>query len=100
MGVSGMGNVTRRTVLNSTIGIAAVAVVPGIAGRASAADTVVRTSHGPVRGKLEDGVIAYRGLRYAAPPTGKLRFRPPQAPAPWSEVADASAFGAAAIQSP
>src|SRR5262245_10242764 len=97
-----MSNVTRRTVLNSTLGIAAAAAIPAAVqvARASDGDNVVRTSHGPVRGKLEDGVIAFRGLRYGAPPTGKLRFKPPQAPAPWTEIADASQFGAAAMQTP
>ena len=94
-----MSKLTRRTVLNSMIGLGAAAALPAAARAATGTDPVVRTSHGAVRGRTEDGVLAFRGLRYAAPPVGKLRFKPPQAPAPWTGVADAIEFGAASVQS-
>ena len=54
---------------------------------------VVETAHGPVRG-IDDGrVTSWIGVRYGAPPTGDLRWRTPEPPEPWSEIADASAFG-------
>ena len=54
---------------------------------------VVETAYGQVRG-IDDGrVTAWKGVRYAAPPTGELRWRAPQPPEPWSEVADATTFG-------
>lgn len=59
---------------------------------------VVSTSNGPVRGYREGGLSIFKGLRYAAPPLGALRFQPPQRPAPWTEVADAVTLGAPAIQ--
>jgi para-nitrobenzyl esterase len=59
---------------------------------------VVKTTHGPVRGLVEDGIHAFLGLRYGAPPVGELRFRPAGAPEPWTAIADASAYGAPAIQ--
>ena len=41
---------------------------------------IVDTSNGPVRG-ISDGVVsAWLGIRYAAPPTGDLRWRAPQPP--------------------
>ncbi|MFC9844427.1 carboxylesterase/lipase family protein [Streptomyces sp. NPDC060223] len=58
----------------------------------------VRTGQGSVRGKENDGVHAFLGLPYAAPPVGALRWRPPAPPAPWSGVREATAFGAAAMQ--
>ena len=59
---------------------------------------VVSTTNGPVQGYREDTLHVFKGLRYAAPPLGALRFKPPTRPAPWTEVADAVALGAPAIQ--
>lgn len=95
-----MSKWTRRAVLGSTVSLGAVAALPAATRVSDSGDPVVRTSYGPVRGRVEDGVLAFRGLRYAAPPTGNRRFKPPQPPTPWTEVADAGQFGAASIQSP
>ncbi len=43
-------------------------------------------------------VIEWRGVPYAAPPVGDLRFRPPEPARPWAGVRDATRFGAAAAQ--
>jgi len=59
---------------------------------------VVSTSNGPVRGYRAGGLSIFKGLRYAAPPLGKLRFVPPQPPAPWTAPAEALTLGAPAIQ--
>lgn len=59
---------------------------------------VVETARGPVRGYADGSVFAWKGIPYAAPPTGDLRFRSPVAPEPWSDVRDAAAFGAMAPQ--
>ncbi|HEX4587318.1 MAG TPA: carboxylesterase/lipase family protein [Mycobacterium sp.] len=55
--------------------------------------TVVETGYGPVRGVDDGRVTSWKGVRYAAPPTGDLRWRAPQPPEPWTEVADGSCFG-------
>ncbi len=60
---------------------------------------IVNTTNGPVRGYSDDrGVHVFKGVRYGAPPVGELRFRPPQKPAPWTEAADATQYGARAMQ--
>lgn len=60
---------------------------------------VVATSYGPVRGEaLPNGGGVFRGIRFAAPPTGKLRWRPPVAPHKWRTPASASAEHAACPQ--
>jgi para-nitrobenzyl esterase len=64
-------------------------------------DWVAETSNGPVRGCLDsrDGrVTVWKGVRYAAAPVGDLRFRAPEPPERWTEVIDATAFGAACPQ--
>ena len=55
--------------------------------------TVVETAYGPVRGADDGPITSWKGVRYAAPPTGDLRWRAPQPPEKWTEVADASALG-------
>lgn len=61
-------------------------------------DPVVTTTAGPVRGRVEGGTAVWRGIRYAAPPTGARRFAPPEPPEPWTDVDDATAFGPACPQ--
>ncbi len=59
---------------------------------------VVHTTNGPIRGYREDRLQIFKGVRYAAPPLGALRFKPPVKPKPWTEVADTIGLGAPAIQ--
>lgn len=56
----------------------------------------IRTEAGLVRGAPRDmnDVLAFKGIPYAAPPVGKLRWHAPQPPSPWSGVRDAAAHGA------
>ncbi|MGB8388454.1 carboxylesterase/lipase family protein [Mycobacterium sp.] len=61
-------------------------------------DPVVETSYGPVRGTDDGRVRAWKGIRYAAAPVGDLRFRAPEPPPQWTEVADAISFGPACPQ--
>lgn len=91
---------TRRALMGSAAAFGAFSATRAWAGNFGAATDVVQTTNGPVRGRFEaSGVQAFKGLRYAAPPVGSLRFRPPQPLKPWTEVADAAQFGNAAIQS-
>ena len=61
---------------------------------------VVDTMHGPVRGTDDGTVMSFKGIRYAAPPVGELRFRAPAPPQPWTEPADADEFGSVCPQPP
>jgi para-nitrobenzyl esterase len=58
----------------------------------------VETKQGAVRGIDRDGVRVWKGIPYAAPPTGALRFRPPQPPLAWTGERDASHSGPVAVQ--
>ncbi|MEU3912902.1 carboxylesterase family protein [Streptomyces sp. NPDC029721] len=59
------------------------------------------TGHGVVEGRWEAGGAAvFRGVPYAAPPTGPRRFAAPQPPAAWDGVRDAGAFGPTAPKVP
>lgn len=60
----------------------------------------VETSCGKLRGSVEGGVHVFKGIPFARPPVGALRWRAPQPVAPWAGVRDALEFGPCAIQSP
>jgi para-nitrobenzyl esterase len=60
-----------------------------------ASDQPVRThiSTGDLEGQSAAGIAVYKGIPYAAPPVGPLRWRPPQPAQRWKGVRDASEFG-------
>jgi carboxylesterase type B len=58
----------------------------------------VDTTNGPVRGAHENGLTVFKGVPYAAPPVGDLRWRPAQPHAGWSSPRDATEFGPSAPQ--
>ena len=62
------------------------------------APVTVRTPHGPLVGEEADGVRIFRGVPFAQPPVGSLRFRPPVAMKPWSTPRKATQFAPAAMQ--
>ncbi|MEU2348064.1 carboxylesterase family protein [Modestobacter sp. NPDC049651] len=54
---------------------------------------VVRTRAGAVRGRSEGGLAVFRGIPFAAPPVGALRFQTPRPAQPWDGVREADVFG-------
>jgi para-nitrobenzyl esterase len=54
---------------------------------------IVPTESGLVQGVIEGDIRVFRGVPFAAPPVGDLRWRPPAAPPQWSGIRDASTFG-------
>ncbi|WP_313804788.1 carboxylesterase/lipase family protein [Sphingobium sp.] len=57
------------------------------------AQTVVQTDLGKVRGVDADGISLFKGIPYAMPPVGDLRWRPTRAAKLWKGVRDARDFG-------
>lgn len=69
---------------------------------AARADIVAlaQVDSGSLEGRGEDGVSVFRGIPYAAPPVGGLRWRAPQPVVPWNGSRSAKRFGNACIQDP
>ena len=59
---------------------------------------LAETTYGRVRGIDAGGIKVFKGIPYGASTTGKNRFMPPIAPAKWSGVRDALAYGSSAPQ--
>ncbi|KAJ8687538.1 hypothetical protein QAD02_023332 [Eretmocerus hayati] len=64
---------------------------------------VVKTQYGKLRGSVEKSIegyqyCAFKGVPYAKPPVGALRFQDPQYPEPWKGVRDALEFGPVCAQ--
>jgi len=66
--------------------------------RASAQGPVVGTRQGYIRGINEDGIAVFKGIPYAQPPVGSLRYRPPKVHEPWKDTLDAAQFGPVSLQ--
>jgi len=58
------------------------------------------TEAGKLAGTVEDGVASWKGIPFAAPPVGQLRWRAPQPAAPWSGVRQAVEYAHDCMQLP
>lgn len=61
---------------------------------------IIETKYGKVRGIREDGCIVYKGIPYAQPPVGDLRWRAPRKPCAWSGIYQADHFSHRSVQRP
>ncbi len=63
------------------------------------ATPLVRTEYGLVQGALDtEGTWSWKGIPYAAPPVGELRWKAPRPPQPWDGVRKADRFGSSSAQ--
>jgi para-nitrobenzyl esterase len=58
----------------------------------------VKVEAGLLQGTVEDGLTIYRGIPFAAPPVGDLRWRPPQLAAKWEGARQAAEFAPSCVQ--
>jgi para-nitrobenzyl esterase len=84
-----------RLVLCSLAALAAMGVG---AAALSQTPSLARVDGGELQGVVADGVVSFKGIPFAAPPVGDLRWRPPQPAAKWTGVRQAAEFGADCMQ--
>jgi len=77
-----------------------LALLPAAAQAQAISHVQLKTADGVLEGVVSaDGrVRTFKGIPYAAPPVGPLRWRPPQPVAPWAGVRKAADYGARAMQ--
>jgi para-nitrobenzyl esterase len=65
-----------------------------------AMNEIIQTNYGQLRGVMADNTasVIFKGIPYAKPPVGELRWRPPESPATWSGIRDANQFSQSCIQ--
>lgn len=79
---------------------AVIGLFIGLAASAAAAQPQVKTTGGLVQGAAlgDSGIRVFKGIPYAAPPVGDLRWQAPRPAPPWQGVRQATAFGPACMQ--
>src|SRR5262245_4660912 len=95
-----MGRSWLGSALVLAVGLAAC-TTPAAPGDGEPNRGIVTVDSGKIAGAEvagASGVWSYKGIPYAAPPVGSLRWKPPQAVAAWNGVRDATKFAVACIQ--
>jgi para-nitrobenzyl esterase len=90
--------ITRRSFLANTSLASCSLCTPHLFAFSAVAPTIVRTPSGALRGESNNGVRVFRGVPFAEPPIGPLRFLPTEKVAPWKGERDATKFAAAPMQ--
>ena len=81
--------------MKATLLLALAALLPAVL--ASLITSNVETTYGPVFGNLRDanGILSFKGIPFAQPPVGDLRWKSPSPPTPWNTAVNSTTFGPA-----
>ncbi|MEM7017675.1 MAG: carboxylesterase family protein [Pseudomonadota bacterium] len=82
-----------------TIVVILLASTYSLQSQAGETTPVATTGYGKVRGKVENDILTFKGIRYGAD-TATTRFAAPAKPEPWKEIAETTQFGASCSQTP
>jgi para-nitrobenzyl esterase len=85
------------TIKRAPVLVACLALIVAASTTAAIADPV-KTKNGAVEGTTENGLRVFRGIPFAAPPVGDLRWKPPQPVKNWTGVRQADKFGPQCMQ--
>ncbi|MEA3139325.1 MAG: para-nitrobenzyl esterase [Gammaproteobacteria bacterium] len=78
--------------------LATLVLLVARAGSAHAAIEIADVTGGRLKGEMAQGIALFKGVPFAAPPVGTLRWKAPQPVIPWSGTRDASTFAPACVQ--
>lgn len=95
--VPGIAPANRRTSTSIGLAVALVAIAIAVLAPIASAEPI-RIAAGLVEGVEEDGVLVFKGIPFAAPPVGPLRWRAPAPPAAWTGVRNADQFSPICVQ--
>jgi para-nitrobenzyl esterase len=85
--------------MKAVVGILVTLLALGMMSAAEA--QTVTVTGGPIHGvMLEKGGAVFKGIPFAAPPVGDLRWREPMPVTPWNGIRDATTFGPVCMQRP
>jgi len=91
-------DIFRRELLKSAgLGLGAILMANHPARAAASPTAIATTASGRVRGRIEEGIHIFKGIRYGAD-TRPVRFQPPRPPHRWTGIIDAFEYGASAPQ--
>src|SRR5215469_13176400 len=88
---------TRRQVIAGGAVGAAGLLLPAVGWSAASTEPLAKTTAGPIRGRVEDGVFIFQGVPYGMD-TAKTRFMAPKPPEPWTAVRECLTWGPRTIQ--
>src|SRR4051812_39622250 len=90
-----LGSYAMRDVYAAVVVLASIFVIGIAAPRAADAAAcaagdpqIACTKQGAIRGAVEGETVAFKGMPYARPAVGDLRWKPPEAPRAWEGVRD------------
>jgi para-nitrobenzyl esterase len=88
--------------LSQTIGLTRIAMVTVAISASAALHKPVQTAKGALQGApgKDPAVTVFRGVPYAAPPIGNLRWKSPQPVHSWAGIRRAESFGNICVQNP
>ncbi len=87
-----------KSLINHVCRLAAALAAGSLSLAAAPTPAPIHIKNGWVQGTSEGGLTVYLGIPFAAPPVGRLRWRPPQPAADWSGVLQADKYAASPMQ--
>jgi para-nitrobenzyl esterase len=90
----------QRPLFGKALTVAAAAALGFLSPAAAQNRPTVTTEAGVIMGVASGDVLAFKGIPYAAPPLGDLRWRAPQPVEPWKGVREATELGHVCMQIP